>query len=301
MAVRKIVMIAKLAHDLYAERPKHPLYHYTSLNSVRGIVDTGSLRATEIRYFSDAAEMKHAGDQLSSIISFRDIFGESDSKLLNQLREWLSHRLTAGHQLYVACFTANGNLLSQWRSYCPTAKGVSLGFNAEKLCATATRQSWQVGKCIYDPEKQRDIVNRILNEIERLAKKRGENTDPSKRNPANSFHDIFEKIETDLLRVAALLKHPSFHEEQEWRIVSPAITNFVEAPIEYREGSSMLVPFMEFRLPEAADRRLAIEHVILGPTPNSEISMESLSNYLSKNGASPRSGLASCGIPYRPW
>ncbi|MEQ1794242.1 MAG: DUF2971 domain-containing protein [Nitrospira sp.] len=294
-------MIAKLVQELYAERPKQALYHYTSLDGVRGIVDTGSLRATEIRYFSDAAEMKHAVDRLIPEIWFREGFGRSNPKLLSQLREWLSHRLIAGHMLYVGCFTSNGNLLSQWRSYCPKAKGVSLGFDQTKLSAAATRQHWRVGKCIYDPEEQEVIVTKILDEIERLAEKRGENTDPSKRHPSNAFHDIFEEIETDLLHMAALLKHPAFHEEQEWRLVSPVVTNYVEASIEYREGSSMLVPFMNFRLPEASDRRIDMEHVILGPTPNPNISMESLSNYLSKNGASPRQGLAYCQIPYRPW
>jgi hypothetical protein len=294
-------MIAKLAQDLYAEIPEHTLYHYTSLDGVRGIVDSGSLRATEIRYFSDAAEMKHAVDHLSAGISFFEGFGRSNQTLLDQLRKWLSHRLTTGHMLYVGCFTPNGNLLSQWRSYCPMAKGVSLGFDAAKLSTSATRQHWQLGKCIYDPKEKEEIVMPILGEIERLAEERGENTDRSKRPPANSFHDIFEEIEADLLLVAALLKHPAFREEQEWRLVSPVITNYVTTPIEYREGPSMLVPYMNFRLPEASDRRLDIEQVILGPTPNSDISMASLSNYLSKNGASPRNGVASCQIPYRPW
>jgi len=294
-------MIATLAQDLYAEIPKHTLFHYTSLNGVRGIIDSGSLRATEIRYFNDAAEMKHTVDQLSPQTWFREGFGQSNPTLLNQLREWLSHRLIAGHMLYVGCFTANGNLLSQWRSYCPTAKGVSLGFDAAKLSASATRQSWRLGKCIYDPEEQELIVTKILDEIEDLAEKRRENTDLSKRHPTNSFHDVFEEIEADLLLVAALLKHPAFREEQEWRLVSPVITNYVKAPIEYREGPSMLVPYMNFQLPEAPDRRLDIEQVILGPTPNVNISMQSLSNYLSKSGASPRQSLASCQIPYRPW
>lgn len=292
-------MLEKLAQDLYAKRPEETLYHYTSLNGVRGIVDSGFLRATEIRYFSDAAEMKHTVDQLSAVISFFEGFGKSNQTLLDQLREWLSHRLTAGHMLYVGCFTPNGNLLSQWRSYCPTGKGVSLGFDAAKLSTSATRQRWQLGKCIYCQKEKEAIVMPILSEIERLAEERGENTDRSKRHPANSFHDIFEEIEAALLLVAALLKHPAFQEEQEWRVVSPVITNYVEAPIEYREGPSMLVPFMNFQLPSAPDRRLDIEHVILGPTPNANISMESLSNYLSKSGASPRQGVASCQIPYR--
>lgn len=150
-------------------------------------------------------------------------------------------------------------------------------------------------------KQKNEIVETILDEIERLAEERGENTDRSKRNPANSFHDIFEEIEADLLLVAALLKHPAFREEQEWRLVSPVITNYVEAPIEYREGPSMLVPFMNFQLPDGPDRRLDIVHAFLGPTPNANISMESLSNYLSNNRASPRKGVASCHIPYRPW
>lgn len=294
-------MIAALAQELYAERQHGTLYHYTSLSGVMGIVESGSLRATDIRFFNDAAEMKHTADLLRTIIAQREEAGASNQRLLVQLREWLSHRLTDGHMLYVACFTANGNLLSQWRSYCPTTKGVSLGFDAEKVCNSATRQSFRVGKCLYDAETQLKIVATILDAIEHIAEERGEDNDPSKRHPSQSFYNVFEEIEADLLRVSALLKHPSFHEEEEWRTVSSVTTNYVEAPIEYWEGPSMLVPFMKFRLPEAADRPLDIEHVFLGPTPNVNNSMTSLSRYLSKKGVSPRRGLAYCQIPYRAW
>ncbi len=294
-------MIKQLAQDLYEKRPDKTLYHYTSLDGVRGIVDTASLRATEIRYFTDATEMKHAVEHLNERLGYFQGFDKSSPSLVGQLRKWLSHRLTAGHKLFVGCFTPNGNLLSQWRSYCQTAKGVSLGFDAAKLSTAATRQHWRLGKCIYDIGEQIEIGNTILTELARIAKKQGENTDRSKRHPTNSFHDIFEEIESDLLLVAALLKNPAFKEEQEWRLVSPVITNYVEAPIEYREGPSMLIPFMNFQLPEAPDRRLDIEHVYLGPTPNANISIESLSNYLSKKMASPRKGVQACQIPYRPW
>jgi len=266
-----------------------------------GIVDTGSLRATEIHYFSDAAELIHAGNKLRVAMSIFEGFGKSNPELLKQLECWLSERLNGGHMLYVGCFTANGDLLSQWRSYCPTAKGVSLGFDGVKLCASANRQSWRFGKCIYDRREQEDIATTIMSETERLAEERGENTDPSKRNPANSYRDAFEEIEDDFLLICALLKHPSFHEEEEWRVVSPVIKDFVTTPIEYREGPSMLVPFMNFRLPDAPDRRIDIDRAVLGPTPNQSISMGSLSNYLSKKGASPRNGLSYSQIPYRPW
>ena len=293
--------LAALAHDLYAEQPQTTLYHYTSLSGVMGIVESGSLRATDIRFFNDAAEMKHTADLLRTAIALRGEESISNPRLLVQLQEWLSHRLTDGHMLNVACFTANGNLLSQWRSYCPTTKGASLGFLPEKISSAGTNQSFQVGKCVYDAKTQQKLAQKILETIEEVAQRRGENMDPSKRDPSNSFHDVFEEIEDDLLRVAALLKHPSFYEEQEWRTVSSVMTNYVEAPIEYREGPSMLVPFVKFHLPEAPDRRLDIEHVFLGPTPNVTNSMTSLSRYLSKKGASPRRGIQYCQIPYRAW
>ena len=123
----------------------------------------------------------------------------------------------------------------------------------------------------------------------------------TKSHPTQSFYHVFEEIEVDLLRVAALLKHPAFYEEQEWRAVSPIITNYVEAPLEYREGSSMLLPAGRFYLPQSPDKKLLLEHVYLGPTPNPNHSMNSLGMYLSKQGASPRKGLTYCQIPYRAW
>jgi hypothetical protein len=294
-------MIRNITDELYSNTPQTTLYHYTSLAGAKGMIDSGFLHATEIRYFTDAAEMRHTVDKLTPETWFREGFGASNTELLRQLREWLSHRLTNGHMLYVGCFTANGNLLSQWRSYCPTARGVSLGFNPRQLMTCISHQGWRLGKCIYGEAEQGQLAERLLDEIEQLAKANGENTDPSKRHPKNSFYDIFDSIETDLLLIAALLKHPAFHEEEEWRIVSPIVTNFVEANIDYREGPSMLVPFMNFQLPEIPDRHVDLEHVYLGPTPNQSISMNSLSNFLSKKGASPRKGLEYCGIPYRPW
>lgn len=180
-------MIASLTQKLYKERPHDTLYHYTSLAGVMGIVDSGSLRATDIRFFNDAAEMKHAADLLLTVIAQREVAGTSNPRLLPQLRKWLSHRLTDGHMLYVVCFTASGNLLSQWRSYCPTAKGVSLGFDAVKICTFASRQSFYVGKCIYDVEMQREIAATILDAIEHIAKERGENVNSSKPAPLRIF------------------------------------------------------------------------------------------------------------------
>lgn len=291
--------ITQLTDASYAEQPTEVLYHYTSLKALTEIVASGCLYATDIRFFSDAAEMKHAADILRIYIAQRIESQTSHSKLLSQLQEWVSERLTGGHMQFVVSFTANGNLLSQWLSYCPHGKGVSIGFCPEVVSQIATAQGFRVGRCVYDNGIQRSLVENILTQIEHLAEIRGENTDPTKRHPSQSFHDVFEEVEEDLLRIAALLKHGKFDEEQEWRAVSPITKNYVQAPIKYREGRSMLIPFIEFYLRIDPNGQLPLDHVFLGPTPSVGNSITSLSRFLSKYRANPKRGVTYCQIPYR--
>ncbi len=293
------MQLTELVDSLFAEQPSKVLYHYTSLGALMKIVASGSLHATEIGFFSDAAEMKHAADILRVHIAQRIEAQSPHTKLLSQLREWIYQRLTHGHLQFVVSFIADGNLLSQWRGYCPHGRGVSIGFQPDLICQAASAQGFRVGKCIYESGKQKNLVESILTSIENLATQRGENTDTSQRHASESFHDVFEEVEGDLVRIAALLKHGTFNEEQEWRIVSPIITEHSQAPIEYREGRSMLIPFMEFFLQKDASNHVPLEHVFLGPTPNVDNSMTSLTRFLTKHGANPKQGVSYCQIPYR--
>ena len=291
--------IENITKALYAENPEKTLYHYTSFSGLLGIIKSRVLWASDIRFLNDSAEMKHTADMLRTEISQRIEKGQSNRKLLYQFRDWLSHRITHGNMLFVVSFTDNGNLLSQWRGYCPLGKGVSLGFNPTLIAKCADDQSYKIGRCIYDSKYQRELVSSIIDEIETLAGKRGANTDISKRHPTQSFYDVFEEVESDLLRIAAIMKNPSFKEEEEWRVVSPVLTNYVKSPILYREGVSMLVPYLEFSLVSEGANQIEIQHIYLGPTPNNVLSMRSLSNYLSKCGVSPKEGVTPCQIPYR--
>ncbi len=291
--------IREIANQLYAENPTDVLYHYTSLDAINGIIESKSLWATDIRYFNDAAEMRHTAEWLQFEIAQRmekkAIFGN----LLGQFREWIFHRLISGHMLFVVSFTTNGNLLSQWRGYCPHGRGISLGFNPNHICKFAKQQSFQITRCIYNSDKKRLIVSQVIDAIEALAQEQGENKDKSKRHPSNSFYDVFEGVEDDLLRIAAAIKHPSFQEEQEWRAVSPIIKNYVQAPISYRNGPSMLIPYINFGLVQKDEEQIEFEHIFLGPSSNFGLSMHSISNYLSKKMIFTKKGITYCQIPYR--
>jgi len=241
-------MIKAITKNLYSDIPKETLYHYTTFTGLVGIVDSQVLWASDIRYMNDSAELKHTADLIRMEITQRITAGHAKPNLLNQFLEWVTHRITNGHMLFAASFRSNGNLLSQWRGYSKLGKGVSLGFNPNYILKCANEQSFQIGKCIYNIGDQRRLIKLVVDAVEALAKEFNKNTRVSENYDPQSYHDVFERIESDLLRIAAILKHPSFQEEEEWRIVSPALTDYVTSPVLFREGTSMLVPYVEFKL-----------------------------------------------------
>jgi len=292
-------MIQDITSRLYSHIPQERLYHYTSFTGFLGIVKSRTLWASDIRYMNDSAELKHAADLIRTEINSRIAAGHAKPDLLNQFLDWVTHRITNGHMLFASSFRSNGNLLSQWRGYSRLGKGVSLGFDPDYILRCAAQQSFQIGKCIYSCKKQARLISQVIDAIETLAEGHDPDRDKQGKGTDHSYHSIFQLIESDLLRIAAILKHPSFREEEEWRIVSPVITDYVKAPVLFREGASMLVPYIEFNLLAQKGCPIGLEHIFLGPTPNITISMNSLTMCLSKNGIRPEKGISYCQIPFR--
>jgi hypothetical protein len=282
-----------LTRQLFATRPRETLYHYTSLSGLLGIVGSAELRSSDIRYMNDSTELRHTLDLLGRQVTRRILAGADDPALLNAFLDWLSHRVVSGPMLFGASFRANGNLLSQWRGYSVHGKGVSLGVAPDFLLERAAAQSFQVGRCIYEPREQERLIGDIIDAVEQLGAEAGAGGPDGE-----GWLPLFQRIEGDLLRIAAVLKHPAFEEEQEWRIVSPVIFRVSDGPVQFREGSSMLIPYYPFDLRGAAGS-IELEHVFLGPTSNIELSMNSLGLYLQHRGARPRRGISYCDIPYR--
>ncbi len=101
--------IAELVRELYAEQPTSPLFHYTSLRGLLGIVRTRAIQAADVHFFNDAAEMSLTAELLRDAIGRRNEIGrrsradEFTTRLRSQLRDWLRHRLSGlGHAVFVA-------------------------------------------------------------------------------------------------------------------------------------------------------------------------------------------------------
>lgn len=289
--------IESLSNELYADIPMGTLYHYTTFSGLLGIVRSRALWASDVRYMNDSAELRHTADLIKVEVQERIDSGHANSNLLSQFADWVAHRITNGHMLFGASFRSHGNLLSQWRGYSSPGKGVSLGFCPEYIFECAKKQKFMIGKCIYEPHRQRALIRQVVDAVEQLAEEHG-GAGQSASERAQLHRQAFAVMETDLLRIAAILKHPSFREEKEWRIVSPVIANTAEAPILFREGHAMLVPYIEFDLGIQGGPPV-LDHLYLGPTANINISMSSLKMFLVRHGIDPKRGIDYCQIPFR--
>lgn len=286
--------VTSLAASLYIDRPDRPLYHYTSIGPVLKIIAKGMLYATDVRYMTDASELLIFLENMRAAMLMEPPRDPLTTELQVQLTRFLNTRLSElGHSLFVACFTQNGSLLSQWRSYCEPGKGISIGFDQEKLADVARSQGFMVGRCVYEPDQQQRIARQVLSTLERQA------IETSGGAPERLIHKLLSAAEIDLLKIAVLFKDFGFREEDEWRAVSGVISNYHDAPIQFREGRSMITPYLEFHLPSAPDRRIDLEMVFLGPTPHPNSAMASMTKFLSKYGASPRKALMPSNIRYR--
>ncbi len=280
-------MIQAITQGLYADNPNETLYHYTNFNGLMGIVRSGVLWASDIRYMNDSAELQHTADLIRDEVQRRSESNCQHLELLQQFQQWVSNRINSGHMVFAASFHTNGNLLSQWRGYSEVGKGVSLGFDLAHLTACARAQRFEIARCIYDAAQQASLIAQVIDAVIEYSQ------------AGESFAQITDKIESDLLRIAAVLKHPSFEEESEWRLISPVITDYVGATVDFREGASMLVPYVKFDLNHTQAGPLVLDHLYLGPTTNITPSMNSLRMFLDKYAIHPQRGISYCQIPYR--
>lgn len=277
--------------ELFGKKPPETLYHYTSQAGVLGIISKRSLRATSIHYMNDAREFAHAVEITLSILSLYEPASEEEAHLLEYLRGVLESIEQVN--VHVFSLSENGDLLSQWRAYCPKGSGYVIGFDSEKLLPLMQRQDFFFAPCVYNRTDQGRIVSQLIDEVLRKFQAGMESDTPGEE-------DLFKKhclsFVAQFLIVAPALKDPSFSEEREWRMISRPLS--VKHPqMAHRQGTSMLIPHFEFSIGDSP-KEIPIAEVIIGPTPHPELAKESLTSYLRNQGV-PSKQVSHSRIPYR--
>ncbi|WP_394209370.1 DUF2971 domain-containing protein [Enterovibrio calviensis] len=288
------------------------LYHYTSLQGLVGVITGKAIWASHCEFLNDSSEFRHALSFAKTVSS--DIFMEDDylEAFGWAVRDSLEHMVK--HDIYVASFSENADLLSQWRGYCPQGAGVSIGFDQDLLSQFCDEHGFRLEKCIYDMEDQSKKIHDITNQcfelfpqpdltrsdydsldskkqVEFELSERVRTTEGDKSTKAKSATDW---LCAQINECAPLIKHYGFHEESEWRII---VRNPSEN-IQYRISKSHIVPYLVLSI--IKEKPDIIKEIYVGPNPDSSRCLKSIEQLLNGEGLFNVEKKVS-SIPFNSW
>lgn len=275
-------------------KPPAVLYHYTSAEGLAGILKARFVRATVATYLNDSREYVHGVEIARGLIKDRLKSTQSDD-LSTDFCSCLEYRLRQndGRQICVFSFSQKGDLLSQWRGYCPTAGGYSLGFDTERLHPHLERQKFLLARCEYELERQEKLVAPLLDRA--IEEFRSLPTTESRQVRLNrAIEGFFVK---NFSRIALLLKDAAFSEEEEWRAVSELVSH---RGLEYRIKDPLPIPYYPLGVCET-DGSWPFKEIIVGPMANQPLAEDGVKVMLHANGVlGDLPSVVASGIPYRP-
>jgi hypothetical protein len=224
------------------------LYHYTDAAGLKGIVESGVLRATHIAFMNDASEYLHAGSLLLEHMKQLEKACATDPLQLSVLGEMEKRIATRPEDVapyFVACFSAQENSLNQWRAYGRGEGGFSIGFDGHALAAQVIQDGSLgfIAPVIYDRGEQAKMIQAllawVLEEYPRLAMRHVGSKQDEHRSACTHM------MLWMLASVAPMMKNPAFDEEQEWRLIH---LTHSQASVRFLPKLTGLVPFVELKL-----------------------------------------------------
>lgn len=205
-----------------AENMPNIVYHYCSMNSFLAILESSSLRLSNVTKSNDPTEITNVIPVLKDVITiilrennwklpepdrFED---ETISALVDRFFEELSKNF------YAICFSERKDLLSQWVRYADNANGVALGFNTRHFVRLQLETNLQYifHKVIYDQEVLAESIRGTLQD--EISRKWSAND--SLYN-VNLIENAITNMVITILQFSVLFKDDFFSEENEWRLV----------------------------------------------------------------------------------
>lgn len=271
------------------------LFHYTSSGAVRGMLSYGEVWASKIQHLNDEKEYIQYIDHVERVAgtSF-DVKIAEESAYLDDLYEVTSS--LRGANIFVTSFTEEGDLLSQWRGYCPQG-GYSIGLSAKELSAVVERSGLYFGKAKYSlPEEGQ---TKALLEAAFRDFRRAYIVDPLDENRLRAF----DRVANDIIREGPKFKHPGFAEEREWRLHSPVL-EWSDPRLDVVDIRGRLRPIIKVSIPlskleKSVEGSCSITQCVVSPGPDGRLRREGLMFLLRKNGLSYGS-IENSSTPYNP-
>jgi hypothetical protein len=279
------------------------LWHYTHSLAIESILKSKSIYVTQFKYLHDPSEIRLFGQIAKKIAKKRlkDLPPLKNSDLVKtpeQFQSGLWHIIAELDEMFlqipicVACFSESGDLLSQWRAYADDCKGYAIGLSTDWLRDQTTSKEFpfRLLRVVYDPRKQIELVSTILDLIISEASVILSETDENdERDTIGLIIQFFQKLVAEF---SPAIKHPSYSDEREWRLIS-----FSES-IDVRSVKGNFVQFSTVDLTDSEGKH-PFREIKIGPRNNIENEKLSLKLLLKKIKLENEVQLSSSIIPIR--
>lgn len=240
------------------------LFHYTDVNAVRAILEHGKMWLTDMRFLNDSEEMNHGVKLILDLINGRGVQERISKDYAVTATEFVTKALSEHvsqlmnfNPIFVCSFSRAPDLLSQWRAY----GNYALEFSADSI-------SHDLFECLYEPyEKGRRAYDATLTAVRGL----GMSMRSNEGVPCSKGLEAY----SDLIRSAATLKHESFSEEQEVRMLIEKIE--CHYPLLFRSRSGILIPYIEVPIPFES-----IKAIHIGPMRDQDLAYSSMNMFVDE-------------------
>lgn len=271
------------------------LYHYTTAEGLKGIIENDEIWAASAYYMNDSAEILYGyrvlHRALDSWIKERSLTGDSIARgYAESLIRYFGHDALQRHiitPVYLTCFCEEANLLSQWRAY-GSAGGYNIGFRVPMegiVYGISPEPRVYTARCVrveYDSETQIQRVRELLNFLFPILDEQ-DVTDSIRSIDETSplgFSQLQETIQEMLVEECIGFKDQAFSVEKEWRFIvrsrkhlkqSSDDGNHMKLPIHFRTARGRLIPYIKLKpnhapMPHVGDgSHLPIASVTCGP------------------------------------
>ncbi len=263
------------------------LYHYCDSTGLLGILKDQKLWATHTFYLNDTTEINYTHELIEDIYHelitnapLNDNYEENNDHQLSY--RGLLHRLSyktlrpkPNNDIFVICFCEQKNLLSQWRGYGNKGSDYAVGFETNKL--KIIDSNFRLYKILYCEKKQKEILCTMINAVISSFKKSIIGTSLEEQDKIADEHIII--FEEEIVSLATYFKHPSFSEEEEWRLVFDSGNNQYSKERKFRSSINGIIPYVEY-VPcheEGKETQLLpVNEVWLGSTVRQEAAIKSI-------------------------
>lgn len=240
------------------------VFHYTSLDAAVAILRDHTVWCSNVSYSNDPAENAYGYNiLLETVKKDRDF---AFAGLLKAI---------ATVDCYATSFSADPDLLPQWRAYCGNGRGIAVGVDADVLLK---RRRMFFSRVEYEPLQQQQIVRNLMDVFRP--------TILAARNNPRRLRWIIGTLATYFVAARSIFKSNAYESEREFRlfVTIPSVTAAQDDSLRFRTNKGSLVPYFAIDLSVSTAPRAAqpITEIRIGPCLDFQLLSSSLSLLLAK-------------------